>query len=422
LADYLTRRSLFALIFVICFFSNGVASLYFGYVVSKQAATDAFKIQVRQSVLLGKSEIQEGNYGRYVSSTKRFFSSIGEDVGIWLYSSIDKSDIIAVNLVELQYCREDAFSEVVRIGAYYQFCHNVNGIVIQVNKRIKSLSLFNADPLQLTVSLFSAIACSVLLVFLMRSYFAKLLRDISSFFTSPSSAKLDSDFIWLERPIKQLYSTIESLRQKLNEKEKSELLAKSIRQVVHDLAAPLSGLDVLASKLKATHSEFAPISQSILLRLKSLVDDLRDQSSIKVEIIESFDIYAVLEKAFVNIKAQHSNINLSLIIPNYVVTLVYGNKNHFVRIVECLIQNSVEASFPNRPLVVVLTVAETDIAVNLSIRDNGKGINDEYLRLVTLSGVSIGKTLVESSGSGLGLSFAFEKTEEWGGSATIMCL
>lgn len=90
LLNRLNRKTLFVAIFAICFMSNGLAALYFGYQVNRIADTEAFKVRVKQSIVLEKRDLQEGDYGRYIASTKRFFSTVGENIGIWIYSSLDQ--------------------------------------------------------------------------------------------------------------------------------------------------------------------------------------------------------------------------------------------------------------------------------------------------------------------------------------------
>lgn len=254
----------------------------------------------------------------------------------------------------------------------------------------------------------------------MRIYFSKLLREITGFLVSPTENKMVKEFNWLEKPILQLFQTIESLRAKLLDKEKTELLAKGIRQVSHDLGAPISGLNVLVDKLKQEGSKFVPFSESVLLRLENLAEDLRDRSRINIENIENFEIYSALSDALNVIKEQDGGAVFEVSAVEGRSVSVYGNKRHFIRMIECLVQNSLEAAIPSRKLVVRILIQESDIFVNIKIEDNGKGISKGNLNLVTLSGISIGKEGNERSGTGLGLSFAFERTEEWGGNAKII--
>jgi signal transduction histidine kinase len=115
--------------------------------------------------------------------------------------------------------------------------------------------------------------------------------------------------------------------------------------------------------------------------------------------------------------------NLELLFPTGTLRakdcLVYGNRRYFKRIIECLVQNSIEAESKERPLEIVIELKETDLYLSVNISDNGIGIEPSRLDLVTLSGISIGKESSSQSGSGLGLAFAFEKLEEWGGEAAI---
>ena len=414
-----TRKIVFLSIFLICFISNGLASLYFGYIVNKQSILQNFISRTQQSTILIKKSLQEGDYRTYVFYTKNFFSSVGEDVGIRLYSKVDKSEILSIDMESNAICSESSFKNVDTSNDYYQFCQFVDGVIVQIIQKRKNIKFFYIDKLHLLVSFITALVCCFLLIVLMRKFFAGLLIRIESILLSPSKEKMDGDLSWLQKPIHRIYSTIDSLKEKLVEKEKTTILAKNIRQITHDLGGPISALNVLASKLKSQDSELTPLSQSVFNRLKVLVEDLKDRSAVRTEILENFEFLSSFKTVLHDMRLQYPDLFLRELISLSEPIEIYGNGRVFSRVTACLVQNAMDAVVPGRAIEVSIDVWESDLYVHVHFQDNGKGIKKEDLKRVTLPGISIGKDESKYSGMGLGLAFAFEKTEEWGGTAVI---
>jgi signal transduction histidine kinase len=411
-----SRKTLFALIFLICFLSNGLASFYYAYVVYKAAVVDNFASRAEQSTTLIRKALEDGDYTTYIIYTKKFFSTVDESIGIRLTSKLDQSEIIAIEMDGLINCPNQPVNKVITTDSHYHYCQIINGILVQISQKKKDIPFFQVNTFHLLVSILTALLCATILIITMRAYFSHLILKLESFLENISGYQDDDDFFWLRKPILNLFSAIESLSSKLVEKEKAQALAKNVRQVTHDLGGPISALSVISDKLTSTQSDLAPLTKSTLDRLTSLSRELKSRSDINTEALESFDSTRI-EHIFKELSLQYEDEGVEFKIINHTTVSgqVFGSQKIFYRVLACLIQNAVDALNKNSLGVIEMTLRESDIHVEVDIKDNGQGIKEENLESITLPGVSIGKENIKASGMGLGLSFAIEKIEDWGG-------
>ena len=368
--------------------------------------------------------LQEGDYLSFATSARRLFAQVDRDLSIRIYSELNNEELLSLGaLARKDNCTKKAYTLDQDQNGNYLFCSTVNGAIVQFKIRPPKLTYFGFDNSHLFISLITAVLCSLLIILIMQTYFTRLFEKINKLIQAPRTEVFGQDLDWLKKPILDLYDVIESFKGKLKDKERNDLLSKVVRQVAHDLGAPMSAFSVLVTRLEADQSKTAKLARSTFERLRLIISDLKEQSQERSEALETFSFNAEIRSALIPYDDHPSKLSLKLRLDeNLDGFKVYGNRRHFRRIIECLIQNSIEAKHSDRALQIEVQTTKTDHKLHLSIKDNGIGIPKDQIDAVSLPGVSIGKEQIASGGSGLGLSFAAEKVEEWGGQLKIESL
>lgn len=216
-------------------------------------------------------------------------------------------------------------------------------------------------------------------------------------------------------------------KQTLIEKQKTtdeRILFNTIKElsnkVIHDIRSPLTSLEYLVKSLssKLAENERIIANQSIE-RISDILSTLggkkayNDKSEAKVEIIDPLVKRIISEKRLEFETKSNVEIRLKNELPYG--TFVNINKADFFRTMSNLVNNSAEASIPNKKLIINVTLESSDNECKIIIQDNGKGIAPENIKTIFQHGISIDKP----SGSGIGLTSAKETIEKYKGSLIL---
>ena len=232
---------------------------------------------------------------------------------------------------------------------------------------------------------------------------------------------LSLGFFLLYVLIVQLYLLHISRLKLMNEKEKKALEARLTiaNQVVHDLASPLSAIELLCSR-----DQFAVDDINIL---KLVTDRIRGISNELLELknkpsTSRQDLFEV-KKLLYEIKVEYDlknyknkSLKFRFMIDNIDPTLkARGNEIEVKRIMSNCLNNSIEAMTDSMGEISIECIESNSSFVEIKITDNGSGIPTEKLDQIFEKGFSLNKKY----GSGLGLYHASSYMRKIGGKVVV---
>lgn len=223
-------------------------------------------------------------------------------------------------------------------------------------------------------------------------------------------------YIWNVSRIRHVQK-IEALKSK-----SAREFEKFATQVAHDIRSPLAALEVLLSDASGFPREDRQTLTGAASRIREIANELLDhrlqQEKSRERVSAHCCVIHVVNSIVLEKRAQFRNreeISFNLELPSE-VSFCYTTvpAEDLKRIVSNLLNNAVEAMAFGQ---VKIQVIPAEAQVEIRIRDEGTGIPEEVLSKLGTRGFSTGKS--GESGSGLGLSHAFELSKNWGGSLKI---
>lgn len=239
-------------------------------------------------------------------------------------------------------------------------------------------------------------------------------------------------------------TTLEARRALLRIQETSRILVDSIKsqqelavrgaigevaqQVAHDIRSPLAALDSVLKDLSQLPEERRILIRSAVGRIRDIANNLIEKNRMATagaDAVRSIapepgapQLLSSLVDSLVTEKRLQFRAQLGVEIDSRIDLFSYGlfasiPPSEFKRVVSNLINNAVEA-LPGKGLVTVRLAAAGD-AIEIRIRDSGKGIPADLLSRLGQRGATQGKV----GGSGLGLHHAKTNVEAWGGALLI---
>ena len=203
--------------------------------------------------------------------------------------------------------------------------------------------------------------------------------------------------------------------------ELDRLRSEFISMVSHELRTPIAAADGYVSLFLAgvtgpvsdDQKKYLAIIKDNNQRLLSLIDRLLDFSgietgrfAIKRELISINEIIAEAEKlARPRLDARGARLNLEL---NAVRVNFMGDRERMLEVFEKLIDNALKFSGGARPEIGIAT-RDQGQAIEVSVADNGSGIEPEHLEAIFNEFYQVDATLTrEAGGVGLGLTIVRE--------------
>jgi signal transduction histidine kinase len=240
---------------------------------------------------------------------------------------------------------------------------------------------------------------------------------------------LENELLDLKIPeLKTLNDATDKIILQLKEKQKLqkdkirfETISKITSQVAHDIRSPLAALDMSIKSLENIAEEKRIIIRSAVNRIHDIANNLLDSEKTNKQDpkeIKSCLIPALIKTIVTEKRMQFRNLeNVQIDFP--LSSAIYGqyaqvNPYELTRILSNLINNAVEA-LPKQIGLIEINVRHNLNAVEISVKDNGKGIPVDILDKIFERGVSFEKP----TGSGLGLAHAKELVESWGGTIRV---
>lgn len=198
--------------------------------------------------------------------------------------------------------------------------------------------------------------------------------------------------------------------------EKNKGIKETVSQVWHDLNQPMQLLYALADNRNEIVQDEREKIKSACDDMRSILDDLkekRDQNGHDkmTTVCLAATIKETVEKE--NLKLSQKNQRVSFKIQGDAFSAFSNiNESMLKRLLGNIIDNASRASRDGGEIAVFLIQRGDRNLIN--VQDFGCGIKPEHLALIGKRGISF-----REGGNGLGLSFAMEKVDEWGGKITI---
>lgn len=208
--------------------------------------------------------------------------------------------------------------------------------------------------------------------------------------------------------------------------ETEAAFAKIARQVTHDIRSPLAALDTLLSLIQDLPEEQRVLLRTAVGRIRDLSNNLLNKTkpsataatakSIGVDSKPSAtasEYLAGLVESVISEKRQHrSHTDVEILFEPDASTydvFVPVEPDQMRRVLSNLLDNALEAL--DKPGRISISLQREEQQVELLIRDNGRGIPAAILPTLMEHGRTYGKP----GGSGLGLAYARECIDAWGG-------
>lgn len=210
------------------------------------------------------------------------------------------------------------------------------------------------------------------------------------------------------------------------EQEKKIMNIKNdvLRQVAHDIRAPLATLQIICDSQTAINkSDKDAILREITFRIQSIANDLLKQSKnnynpLNLTIKETIILPQLLDSTLVEAKINLNKfywINFSESIDKKTQVKIHFDQSKFQRIIINLITNAIDSIPTTSKGEILISFRKYEDKIAISISDNGIGINENILKDVFNKNYT-----TKSNGNGLGLSNAKEVINFYNGNIEIV--
>lgn len=195
----------------------------------------------------------------------------------------------------------------------------------------------------------------------------------------------------------------------------------------HDIKSPLRTISSYVGLLKKKLTEqlsskeeqhFSVIEKSTK-RLNNLVDDLLQFSKTNSQDlnISKFELSDLLNEVVEDLDYRIQSIDALISFKNTQI-IVFADKIKLKQIIQNLLDNSLKFHDPSRQSEIIISASETESYYEITIRDNGVGIPDEYFEKVFDQFTQL-HTKDNYEGTGLGLSICKNYVQKHGGEISL---
>jgi CheY-like chemotaxis protein/two-component sensor histidine kinase len=219
---------------------------------------------------------------------------------------------------------------------------------------------------------------------------------------------------------------------KLKAEENSNLKSQFVSTVTHEIRTPLYGIIGLINLLIEEHKELKnnqkikslSFSANYLLMLINdiLQTNKLDNKNLALD-SNKFSIEQVIKKIINSLQylGKQNNNKIELTLDDNFPKYVYGDKTKFVQVIMNLITNALK--FTNNGLVEInvkiINQTEKDINIQICIKDNGIGIDENEQKLIFNKFIQLNRKQTDYQGTGLGLYIVKNLVEILNGKITL---
>ncbi|MGQ0794581.1 MAG: sensor histidine kinase [Nitrosopumilaceae archaeon] len=279
---------------------------------------------------------------------------------------------------------------------------------------------FPGQEIVLQILLFIDLALFLYLLYSMRNSLKQIetitdmVHQIKNGLYGQLSTKTKDEIKPLMEQINSLSSKIKEnqLNAKNVEKEKNEFLA----MITHELKTPLVPIrgyaDILLKgyfgQLNENQRQRAEIIKASSESLLELISDLLDAQKLEVGQLkmkaDNYNIKSAVERAISIMASQAMTDKIQLLHTIKDDIFARFDEDRIVQVLTNLIKNSIKATEPTKGIVEVF-VTDSISEVNVSVKDNGRGISKDSLDKIFRKFYQVDTSSTrEKGGSGLGLA------------------
>lgn len=226
--------------------------------------------------------------------------------------------------------------------------------------------------------------------------------------------------------LQELSQTIKEMHDKIQEKATYEAEVNAAKQVAHDIKSPLASLNFLLDHVSSLPEKQRTLMRSSIQRITDIANTLYSKSRQNYYSedgkVRKIMVPSVLESVLSEKRVQLKNKNnIKIIVSSF--EKVYGafikiDPIAFKRVLSNLVNNSIEACIKENHYIEASIYMSSQI-IEISIKDDGKGIPNSILSKVWAKGFTYDKNSLNTAGSGLGLYYAKDIIEAHSGNLSI---
>ncbi len=234
----------------------------------------------------------------------------------------------------------------------------------------------------------------------------------------PLKWKFNDEIGTLVDEYNRMVEALEESAIKLAQTERESAWKEMAKQVAHEIKNPLTPM-----RLNVQHLQKSLVT-SEPEKLQAFCQSMIDQIDTLSNIAQAFSSFASMpevkkkrfpvQEVISRVAALYTENNVSFSCPNDNLEIL-ADKEQLIRVMNNLINNALQAVPEEREERVEITVAETETSVNISVQDNGTGINpDQAHRIFEPSfttktkGMGLGLALVKRIVNSLGGTIGFK--------------
>ena len=268
--------------------------------------------------------------------------------------------------------------------------------------------IFKAISMTSILSLFAVFVASTLVYLILRTRIKdlsdRILVSAEPQQTSPLNSPI-SELQPIANAIFEMRRTLVQSNERISELKTSEALGKLARQVAHDIRSPLSALALLKAKQKFLDDESASLASSAIVRIAGIADDLLKFQTQPSQ--QSMILSKPIVRSFVELKrVEYPALAIDLEISELIDCTLPLSEDTLFRILSNTINNSVEAFGDRAGGHILIKITTVNQRCEFLIVDNGPGVSDLVAAKIQNHPESEGKQDSQTSGFGLGLSYA----------------
>lgn len=191
--------------------------------------------------------------------------------------------------------------------------------------------------------------------------------------------------------------------------------SKITHQVAHDIRSPVMSLNIAISQCKrAIPESVSSLIQSSIDRILETSDDLLEQNknNYRLQKITSEPLSSMILQILNEKSVTYNKVYFKTDLDNNLKVMCSATE--LKRVLSNIIENSLQAVDPSQGEISILSFQENDKGI-LRVSDNGCGISPEHISSIFNEGFTFGKT----SGNGLGLHYAKNRMQSWGGAIDV---
>lgn len=203
------------------------------------------------------------------------------------------------------------------------------------------------------------------------------------------------------------------------ERETSELAHKVMlaTQVSHDIRSPLSALQMVLGVAKTLTVDERFLIEGAVKRIHSICQGLLNQSRLQSAEVAAgaFDVVITLNELILEKKVEYqfNSIDWNVQLDDRAI-LARGDAESFKTVISNLLNNAIESC--RSKACISISVRQWGSAIQVQIKDNGKGIPPSILKKIGREPVTHGKPF----GNGIGVYTSAQTLQSFGGTLTYL--